>query len=509
MKRLIVVLVLARRRRVGGGRGRDAGPGADEHDPLVGALQADLAYNTGITAEANGLTWQGKQYSADQLPEFLMRLRSAGVTNLGEWLNLHPAVSARFGMVPVGLLHSPEVVTQQAKFAPGAYSGWHSPSRLPDRDGRVGPGRPVRHRLLVGDVHRRSVVLRDRGADVHRQEREQRGRGRAGDLRRPGRHADDRRSGSTGRSPRPAASDPTLDGAASVRRALAAASRPRSSPARAAAAASGPTATRPATSCSLQNVYFPYRRPRRPRAPTLDRAADAVYARGDRVKVALIYATDDLGAIPSLFGEPAEYAHFLGVELGLWYVGPLLVVMPSGLRRLRRRTLDRRRGAGAPVVSVSAGSPDDLARSATAALQRLAAAGALRSPDVRAPLVTAHPATATRGKRATLRFDVFDDSGRSKALVRVYENGSLLATLASPTAFEIGTRSVAVRWPVPTSSAAGSSASASSPPTRPETAAARLRLVPSGQVARIPFHRIAVLGVYERGELDRLRDEWP
>jgi len=92
----------------------------------LGALQADLAFDTGVSAQPTGLTWNGKQYSADQLPEFLMRLRSAGVTSLGNWLNLHPAVSARFGMVPVGLLHSPEVVTQQTKFAPGAYSGWHS-----------------------------------------------------------------------------------------------------------------------------------------------------------------------------------------------------------------------------------------------------------------------------------------------------------------------------------------------------------------------------------------------
>ena len=49
-----------------------------------------------------------------------------GVTSLGEWLNLHPAVSARFGMIPIGLLHSPEIVTQTVKFPPGSYSGWHS-----------------------------------------------------------------------------------------------------------------------------------------------------------------------------------------------------------------------------------------------------------------------------------------------------------------------------------------------------------------------------------------------
>jgi quercetin dioxygenase-like cupin family protein len=92
----------------------------------IGALNGNLAYNTGLTADANGLTWNGKQYTADKLPEFLAGLRAAGVTNLGEWLNLHPAVSAKFGMTPIGLLNSPEVVTQQSTFAPGAISGWHS-----------------------------------------------------------------------------------------------------------------------------------------------------------------------------------------------------------------------------------------------------------------------------------------------------------------------------------------------------------------------------------------------
>jgi quercetin dioxygenase-like cupin family protein len=48
------------------------------------------------------------------------------VTNLGEWLNRHPVASAKFGMVPVGLLQSAQIVTQQARFAPGATSGWHS-----------------------------------------------------------------------------------------------------------------------------------------------------------------------------------------------------------------------------------------------------------------------------------------------------------------------------------------------------------------------------------------------
>jgi hypothetical protein len=91
-----------------------------------GTLQADVAYNTGLAVATTGITWDGKQYAANQLPEFLMHLRSAGVTDVGAWLNLHPAVSAKFGMVAMGLLHNPEVVTQQTTFAPGSASGWHS-----------------------------------------------------------------------------------------------------------------------------------------------------------------------------------------------------------------------------------------------------------------------------------------------------------------------------------------------------------------------------------------------
>ena len=125
MKRLLVVLVLAGAAVWAAVALATPGQGQTNTIMSAGALQADLAYNTGITAEANGLTWQGKEYGADQLPEFLRRLRGAGVTNLGEWLNLHPAVSARFGLTPVGLLHSPQVVVQQARFAPGAFSGWH------------------------------------------------------------------------------------------------------------------------------------------------------------------------------------------------------------------------------------------------------------------------------------------------------------------------------------------------------------------------------------------------
>jgi hypothetical protein len=199
----------------------------------------------------------------------------------------------------------------------------------------------------------------------------------------------------------------------------------------------------------LQNVFFPYNSPSRAAEAALQGAVADVYAHGDRVKVALIDDPTDLGSIGSLFGKPEDYAHFLSIELGLWYVGPLLVAMPAGFGIWDGGRSTAAEETVLASLRVNAASPDDLANSATVAVQRLAAAGALGSPDIRAPLVTADPASAQRGKEATIRFEVFDDSGRSKAVVRVYDNRLLLATVASPMRFAIGTRKAAVSWLVP------------------------------------------------------------
>lgn len=198
-----------------------------------------------------------------------------------------------------------------------------------------------------------------------------------------------------------------------------------------------------------QSVFYPYESPSPPVRAALDQAVDGVYLHGNRVKVAVIYSSEDLGSIPSLFGQPADYAHFLAIELGLWYAGPLLVVMPAGfgIYDLGRPTTAEQQVLRS--IPVAAGSPNDLVRSATAAVQALTAANALNSPDTKPPLVTAHPASATRGKPASLRFDLFDDSGHSKALVRIYEQGTLVATVNSPEGFKIGTRNVRVQWLVP------------------------------------------------------------
>jgi hypothetical protein len=199
----------------------------------------------------------------------------------------------------------------------------------------------------------------------------------------------------------------------------------------------------------VQNVFVPFQVPSPAARTALELAVESVYAHGDRIKVALIYDPQDLGAVSSLFGKPSEYVHFLGIELGLWYGGPLLVAMPAGFG-IYDGTLST--AADEQVLStlpLSGTSPDALARSATVAVRQLAAAGALHSPDVTAPLVTAYPASAARGKPVALHFGVFDDSGYSNALVRIYEAGALVATVTSPERFKIGTRRVIVIWLVP------------------------------------------------------------
>ena len=199
----------------------------------------------------------------------------------------------------------------------------------------------------------------------------------------------------------------------------------------------------------VQNVYFPVQGPTSSVETALLQAIQAVYTHGDRVKVALIGSVQDLGAVPSLWNKPVEYAHYLGIELGLWYVGPLLVVMPSGYG-----IYDGGRSTAAEqqilqTMPITDGSANGLTTSAASAVARMEAAGALRSPDVRAPLVTAYPASAKLGKPAKLHFDLFDDSGRSNAVVHVYENGKQVATLTTPMVFAVGTRHAFVRWPVP------------------------------------------------------------
>jgi hypothetical protein len=93
-----------------------------------------------------------------------------------------------------------------------------------------------------------------------------------------------------------------------------------------------------------------------------------------KVKVAVISAPEDLGAIPSLFGKPQQYAKFLGTELSLVYKQRLLVVMPNGfgLFYAHKRTVGAIRALA--KVKVQPGG-DGLVGAATAAVQILAQRG--------------------------------------------------------------------------------------------------------------------------------------
>jgi hypothetical protein len=91
------------------------------------------------------------------------------------------------------------------------------------------------------------------------------------------------------------------------------------------------------------------------------------------IKVALIASPADLGAIPSLFGKPQEYANFLDREISSSKnAQPLLVVMRSGYGA---EGLDLAGAIAVVRLATPAGpSTDDLAQAAVLAIPKLAAA---------------------------------------------------------------------------------------------------------------------------------------
>lgn len=123
-----------------------------------------------------------------------------------------------------------------------------------------------------------------------------------------------------------------------------------------------------------QNVFYPF-------SPTvsasLQAKLDAETAAASRahfpIKVALIASPADLGAIPSLFGKPQEYANFLDREISSSNNSqPLLVVMRSGYGA---QGLDLAAAIAVVRLAAPAGpSTDDLARAAVLAIPKLAAA---------------------------------------------------------------------------------------------------------------------------------------
>jgi hypothetical protein len=198
-----------------------------------------------------------------------------------------------------------------------------------------------------------------------------------------------------------------------------------------------------------RNVFLPFPAPRADAAAAIQAQVDAVYRHGDRIKVAVIADPNDLGAVPSLFGKPADYAHFLGAEIRTFFIGPLLVVMPAGFG-----IYDGGRSTAAEEqvlkgLQVTGQSADDLTSSATTAVGRLVGAGALHSKDILAPLAFALPSDGKRGQRTALKYFAFDDSGRVGVVIEIVAGRRALATFRLPLRSGSPTQTSYVVWRVP------------------------------------------------------------
>jgi hypothetical protein len=142
-----------------------------------------------------------------------------------------------------------------------------------------------------------------------------------------------------------------------------------------------------------QSVFYPYQ----PAVSAalqrrLNAEATAAANAGLRIKVAIIGAPIDLGAIEQLFGKPQEYAEFLDREISFTGPQPLLVVMAAGYGA---QALPAPAQAALSSLAPPLGkSNDDLTRAALTAVSRLAAADGH-------PIVT-RPDTVTTSARSPL-----------------------------------------------------------------------------------------------------------
>ena len=118
---------------------------------------------------------------------------------------------------------------------------------------------------------------------------------------------------------------------------------------------------------------------------------------GFTIRVAVIATPADLGAITQLWGKPASYASFLGIELSLAYSQRLLIVMPDGFGF---NWQGRSTAAAYQVLGKVAIKPGGtgLATSAEAAVRALASASGVR---LAAPAAGQTAGTAAGGGTTT------------------------------------------------------------------------------------------------------------
>jgi hypothetical protein len=181
-----------------------------------------------------------------------------------------------------------------------------------------------------------------------------------------------------------------------------------------------------------QNVFFPYPAPSRDTQRALTTEVAGVYREGYRLKVAVVAAPSDLGAIPSLFNKPAGYANFLGQEISSLYVGPLVIVMPAGYGVYDGgRSTRAEDGVLTALPAPGTKRPDDLTRAATSAVSRLLYARALRSKDILAPEVSAVSGVLNGGVLEAVYY-ISDDSGRAAARLSILSSGRVVFAVRLP-----------------------------------------------------------------------------
>jgi len=201
---------------------------------------------------------------------------------------------------------------------------------------------------------------------------------------------------------------------------------------------------------SERDYYTPFPPPSPQSTSSLLSAIDAVKARGDRVKVAVIATKTDLGSVPSLYGQPAAYAKFLATELSALYRGPLLVVMPAGFGFSEAGKTKIGADATLRKLAIGGPNPDALMLSAADAVAALERGGALHFKDTVKPEANTFPTKAFAGERVALAYAVFDDSGRAKiSLVVDSPRRVQVARFNVPLRKVVGTKRYIVIWRVP------------------------------------------------------------
>ncbi len=118
-------------------------------------------------------------------------------------------------------------------------------------------------------------------------------------------------------------------------------------------------------------VFYPYQPAVSPALQRqLEQKLGGLKANGMNLKVAIIQSPVDLGALPSIFGKPQQYAEFLDREISFQKPQPLLVVMPNGFGLVHAGPLSSVAGLKIDKAQKSNG----LAAAAVQAVDRIAKA---------------------------------------------------------------------------------------------------------------------------------------